>query len=364
MQRLLKNFLRLVKISSPSGSEAVIRKVMITQLRQLGVKITVDHAGNVIGRLAGYGQLKSAPPYLLSAHLDTVQPCSKVKPVVRGSVIMSDGSTILGADDKAGLSIIIEVLQQLHDQPVAHLPLEIVLTVGEETYTAGARQLDISKLHSATGVTVDGTTINCLNNASPGIALIDVTVQGKAAHSGMEPEQGISAIHIAAAGIARMKLGRISSSTTANIGFISGGSNRNSIPDRVTIQGEVRSHSPVQLEQQLERMHKALEDAAEQYGGTLHINSQFVVPSYSLKPINPALRKVRTVLERQLGQAVDLIQSCGVSDANIFNHKGITVVDVGTGVQRPHTVAEQIDLRDMEMITRVVFDLIDTSNVF
>lgn len=352
-QRLVKTFLQLAKISSPTGEEAAIRAVVQRRLRALGVKTRVDRAGNLFGYTPGRGRV----PLLLGAHLDTVQPCRNIKPVVRGHIIMTDGRTILGADDKAGIAYILECLAVLKDQRQAHVPLEIVFTVSEEDFCGGAAQIDFSRLHAPFGIVIDGALVGGIDYLSPYIAEVNVTITGKAAHSGAEPEKGISAIQIAASAIHHMRLGRLDADTTANIGIMQAGMNRNAIPDRASLHGEVRSFSKRKLEDQLESMHKALEDAAEQYGGLLNIDSRVVLQGYRLSKTDPDLKKVQKLM-RQVSLEPQLLKTGGASDANTFMSKGIKVLDIGTGVQRPHTVEERIDIYDMVKTAQLLYNLI------
>lgn len=357
--RLIKVFLQLVKIPSPSGQEAAMRTVTARALRKLGVRITVDSIGNVIGRLPGVGTGKTQPPFLLEAHLDTVTPCVGIKPVIRGNKIMTDGTTILGADDKAGVAAIIEVVTILRERKLDHCPLEIVLAVSEEQYNRGAKALDVSKLKSPYGLVIDGGDISEIDYAAPFISTFDVTVMGKAAHSGLEPEKGISAIHTAATAISHMKLGRINSNTTANIGMMSGGQNRNVIPDRVTLVGEVRSHSHTQLENQLERIQKALTDAAEQFGAAIDFKNNFDVPGYTVAKNDPFLKRLRSVIEAH-GIKTNLRKFCAATDANVFNNRGIETLDLGTGMRNPHTVEEYLLIDEFIIATAVVLGMVVT----
>ncbi|MBI4407931.1 MAG: M20/M25/M40 family metallo-hydrolase, partial [Candidatus Kerfeldbacteria bacterium] len=266
-RRVLQLFFRYVKISSPSHQEAELRTLLRSQLVRLKAKTKIDGVGNLIAYVAGQGKFATSAPLLLSAHMDTVKPCKRIRPVMRGDVIMTDGKSVLGADDKAGIVAIMETLQRLRETQVDHPPLEVIFSVGEETFSDGASQLDYSLLHAPYAVVVDGGNVGEIDYKSAYLADVHATINGKAAHSGIEPEKGINAIQIAATAISKMKLGRIDHETTANIGVIRGGSIRNAVPAQVKLHGEARSFSKRKIEDQLERMYKALQDACEQYGG-------------------------------------------------------------------------------------------------
>ncbi len=352
-RRLVNTFLQLARISSPSGREGELRQLLRNELARVGVAVRVDKAGNLIGKKVGTGKV----PILLSAHMDTVQPCENIKPVVRGNTIMSDGRTILGADNKAGIVYILEVLRMLHIYNIEHKPLEVVFSTKEEQFSQGVQNLDMSKIKAPFGLVVDGAGVGEVDFTAPYIATLDVIISGKSAHSGVEPEKGVSAIQIAAQAINAIKLGRLHIDTTANIGVMTGGTNRNAIPDNVELVGEVRSLSRRKLEEQLERMHKALEDAAEHFGGLLSIDSKVVVPGYQHAKNDADIKTIMHTM-KQVGITPRLRQAGGASDANIFVARGIKAIDIGTGVQKPHTVEECIYIPDMIKTTEFVLKMV------
>lgn len=359
--RLVETFITLVKIPSPSYQEEEVRNWLRKKLEQLDVQVTIDKHGNIIAKKPGQGSRQGAgqkhSPLLLSSHMDTVQPCHNVKPVIRGDVIMTDGTTILGADNKAGLAYILEMLQIIKEYELDHVPLEIVFSVAEEQFSAGADALDVTKIKAPFGLVVDGADAGEIDYVAPYIATMNVQITGKAAHSGVEPEAGISAIQIASSAVHHMKLGRIDHETTANVGIMNGGTNRNAIPDFVEIIGEVRSLSKRKLEEQLERMHKALEDAAEKFGGLLAIDSRVAVVGYEFSKTDADITRIAEVMS-SVGLQPDLRRAGGGSDANVFVQKGIKTIDVGTGVQKPHTVEEHININDMVAVTRFLVEMV------
>ena len=349
--RLVRTFIKYAKISSPSHHEGQLRTVLRDDLIALGVKTRIDRAGNLLGTVTGTGT-----PLLLCAHMDTVRPCERIRPVIRGEVIMTDGTSVLGADDKAGIAAIVETLQLLKESRLPHPPLELVFTTGEETFSDGAAELDYSLLQSPLGFVIDGGEIAEIDYRSAYLADIQITVRGKGAHSGVEPEKGISAIQIAAEAISHLKLGRLDRDTTANIGIIDGGSIRNAIPAEVFVHGEARSFSKRKIEDQLERMHKAFQDAAERYGGLLEINSRVALDGYTLSKTNPAIIQASQAM-RQLGITPKLVASIGGTDANTFIKHGIQTVNIGTGGQNPHTVDEYISIPELVKCAQLIVHL-------
>jgi len=341
-ERLLSTFLDLVRIDSPSGQEAAIRDDLTRRLKALDLDVQVDETGNVLARLEGEGE-----PLLLSAHMDTV-PGIGVRPLVSDGVVCSDGGTILGADDKSGVAVILEVLHVLRAQGAAPA-LEIALSVGEEVGLIEAKGLDISWFQSRQALVLDmGGPIHEVICAAPSSDKFDATVHGRAAHAGAHPEDGISAIVLAARGIAQMPLGRIDEETTANIGIIRGGEAVNVVPDRVSIRGEARSHDVAKLDAQIAAMRKSLEDAVAAYtGARLEIQVERAYESYRLTADMPVVQRVAAALEA-MGEGPPILKAGGGgSDANILNARGIAAVPVSTGMQGVHTNQECIAVGDM-----------------
>jgi tripeptide aminopeptidase len=348
-KRLLNTFLSLVQIDSPSGQEAAIREELVRRLKDLGLDVQVDDAGNVLGRLRGEGE-----PLLLSAHMDTV-PGVGIRPVVRDGLVCSDGTTILGADDKSGLAVILEVLETLCGDGAGPV-VEIALSVGEEVGLLGVKEMDMDWFRAKEALVLDmGGPINEVVQAAPVSDKFDAVVHGRAAHAGAHPEDGINAIAVAANGIARMRLGRIDEETTANIGMIQGGNAVNIVPDRVSMRGEARSHSVAKLDAQILAMRQALQDAVDAHpGAELETSVSRTYQAYRLAEDAPVLRRVADVLAA-MGENAPVLKSIGGgSDANVFNARGIAAVPVSTGMSSVHTRQEFIALADMVRCAELV----------
>lgn len=340
--RLVSTFLELVRIDSPSGQEEEIARHLTAELRSLGLTVERDTTGNIIARLAEEGQ-----PILLNAHVDTVQPGRGVKPVIEDGVIKSDGSTILGADDKSGVAVILEVLRVLVEQDLAHPPLEVALTVSEEKGLKGAKGLDLTRLRAQEGIVLDsGGEIGTIVISAPSQDKIRAVVHGKAAHAGVEPEKGINAILVAAEAIAAMPLGRIDEETTANLGRIQGGTATNIVPDQAEIEGEARSRDERKLEAQVQAMTEALKKAANRHGATVEIDVQRSYSTFKLSEEDGIVRRA-VAAARTLGLTPALVPSGGGSDANIFNAAGITTINISAGMEKVHTKEEQVAVADM-----------------
>jgi tripeptide aminopeptidase len=352
--RLLQTFLALVQIDSPSGQETAIAAELYDRLRALDVDVHIDPAGNVLGRWDG-----SDTPLLLSAHMDTVAPGVGIRPVVQDGVIRSDGTTILGSDDKSGIAVILEALTALREQ--GHRPsIEIAFTVREETGLLGAKALDPGWLRSCEALVLDsGGPLHAIVYGAPASDKFTATVHGQAAHAGSNPEDGINAILIAARGIAHMPLGRIDKETTSNIGLIQGGQAVNVVPDHVQMRGEARSHDVVKLDAQIAAMRRALEEAVAQHpGARLELDIRRSYEAYRLAKDEPLIQRIARALEAMDEPAPDFRLSGGGSDANILNARGITAIPISTGMQAVHTNQEWIAVSDMarcaELLVRML----------
>jgi tripeptide aminopeptidase len=351
--RLVNTFLELVRIDSPSGQEAVIGLDIRNRLIDLGLATAIDEHGNVIGRLDGAGDW-----LLLSAHMDTVGKDTGIRPIIRDGVIYSDGTTILGGDDKSGVAAILEAVAVLQEQNLSHPPLEVVITVGEEVGLLGAKLVDKSQLRAKQGVVMDaGGPIGHIVVSAPGQDSLQITVHGVASHAGSEPEKGINAIRVAAEAIAAMPMGRIDFETTCNIGIIEGGVARNIVPDRVKITGEARSRDAQKLETLTASIVDAFQKAAAQHGTTADVDVLRSYNTYRLSEKTPIVQAV-TSAARSLGHDVMLRSSGGGTDGNIYNAAGIACVVVSTGMADVHTTQEHIAIADMAAGTAVLLETI------
>ncbi|HEX3031717.1 MAG TPA: M20/M25/M40 family metallo-hydrolase [Bacillota bacterium] len=364
-ERLVNSFLELVKIDSPSRKERAIADFLRGRLQELGLEVLEDEAGskigsgtgNLIARLPGTGGA-GKPPIFLSAHMDTVEPGCGIIPVLKDGVITSQGETILGGDDKSGIAAILEAVRVIREQNLPHGDLELVFTVCEEVGLLGASHLEPGSVKAKMGFILDaGGPVGTIIIKGPSQNRIDAGIVGKAAHTGIEPEKGISAIVVAANAISRMTLGRIDNETTANIGMIEGGRAINIIPDLVNLKGEARSLNPEKLEAQTAHMVENLEKAAEQAGARVQINVEHLYPHIDISPDSPQVRAAVTAAEN-LGIKVSLEATGGGSDANIFCGKGLAAVNLGNGMSKVHTVDEFITVADLVSMARYLVEII------
>lgn len=369
-ERLVNEFLELVQVNSETKDEANIAQVLMDKFEQLGVEVIEDNAKATTGHDANnlicnlQGTNKDADKIYFTAHMDTVTPGNNIKPSIKDEYIISDGTTILGADDKAGIAVILEAIRVLQEEKIEHSDLQFVITVGEESGLVGAKAIDTSLLTSEYGYALDsdGDVGNIVVEA-PYQAHIQTTIIGKSAHAGVAPEKGISAITVAANAVAKMPLGRIDDATTANIGYFKGGkaSQTNVVCDTVEIVAEARSLHEEALTKQLTNMQQAFEQTANEFGATAEITIKTMYPGFR----HDATDKVVQVAQ-QAAQALqlpcELLKSGGGSDANIFNGHGIPTVNLSVGYEHIHTTDEKIHKNHLYNLTKLVLQIIMNVN--
>lgn len=362
-KRLLERFLKYIQIDSPTKYERDFADYLQKEMTEMGLNVYMDNAGEKVGSNSGnlIGKLKGntqGETILFSAHMDTVSPGIGIKPEIRDGVIYSDGTTILGGDDKAGIASILEAVETIIEKDIPHGDIEITFSIYEEGGLHGAKNLDYDKLDAKIGFILD-------SGGNPGQIIIQGPAQnkinakfiGKEAHAGVAPENGVSAIQIAAEAISNMKLLRIDSETTANIGFISGGEVTNIVTKSVEIKGEARSLSDYKLQEQTDHMIKCCEDAAKKFGGKVEMDVANSYGAFKVKEDHEIVEKVKLACEN-IGLEPYTAASGGGSDTNIFNANGITAINLGIGEKKPHTLEEHLHIKDLENAARLALEII------
>ena len=353
MSELVDRFCDMVRIASESGNEGEFLDWLARRWAEdLGTACELDGYGNLVARLPGRDC--SGEPLLLCAHADTVKPGVGIEPVVEDGVIRSKGETVLGADDKAGIAAIWFGIKAARRRP----PLEIVITREEEVGLRGAKHLDTSRLMAKMGFVLDGEAFDEVVIGGPSHFLIDVTVHGKAAHAGMAPEQGISAIKAAARAIARLPEGRIDRETTANVGVIQGGEIRNGVPARATVQAECRSLSHNKAVELADLYRRTFEEEAAALEAKAEVNVELAYRAVRLAEDEPVVSLARRAL-KALGLDPKLRLICGGTDASILNTRDIRCAVLGMGARAPHTPDEHIRVADLEFAVELVKTLLE-----
>ncbi|GAB6086102.1 M20/M25/M40 family metallo-hydrolase [Alkaliphilus crotonatoxidans] len=361
--RIVNEFLELVQIDSHSGKEGKVAEVLVQKLKALGLEVMIDDAGkavggetgNVIARLKG---TQNGPTILFSCHMDTVKPGEGVKPVIKDEVIYSDGTTILGGDDKAGIAAVLEGLRLIKENNVPHSDIEVVFSIWEEGGLFGAKNLDYSQIKADYGFVLDsGGSPGEIIITGPAQDKVNATILGKPAHAGVAPEEGVSAIMIAARAIDRMNLLRIDGETTANVGVISGGEATNIVTAKVQIKAEARSINEEKLNKQTAHMVETFEKAAAEMGGKVEMDVERMYPAFNIDPSDTIVQKAMEAFKR-MGIEPHTGATGGGSDTNVFNGNGIKAINLGIGEKKPHTLEEHLHIVDLVNSGRMVYELI------
>jgi len=369
-KRLAETFKFLVQIDSVSKEEGAIANELKKILESLGAETYIDNAGDKIGGNSGnliakFKGNKQAPPLLLNAHMDTVEPGRGVTAVLENGTFTSDGTTILGADDKSAIAILLETLNILKEKHLRYGPLELVFTVCEEIGLQGAKHLDLSAVDATYGFALDATDTEGIVTRAPSANHLEFKIHGKDAHAGAAPEKGINAISLASKAIANLELGRIDQETTCNIGIIEGGIATNIVPNLVKVKGEVRSHDEKKLNKITNEIVSSFNEVIENYRKMnfndelprVEINIKKDFPRTHIPDDHPVI-KLATRAAENLGRKMVTKTTGGGADANIFFEKGIFTGVLGTGMRDMHTVRESVKLDDMVRTAELLLEII------
>jgi len=358
-ERLLETFLELVRIDSPSGKEAEVAAYCAERLSRLGFDVRFDatqsvtgsNTGNLIASHSGTGR---GSKLVLSAHMDCVQPCIGVEPVVLDGIISSAGETILGGDDKAGIAVILEGLERLVESSETFGPIDVVFTVSEETGLTGAKALAVGDVEGDLCLVFDAAgEPGGIVVAAPTHYTFTARFLGQAAHAGVEPEQGSSAIVMASRAICVMPHGRLDEATTANIGTIEGGVATNVVAAEALLSGECRSLERSRVDQVRDGMDAVMHDAAREGGGSVEVAWTIEYEGFRFSEDDPIL----TLLEDAMLD-IDLtpfrFETGGGSDGSILYAAGVPTLVLSSGLRNVHSTDESVSVEDLESLTKLV----------
>ncbi len=352
-KRMLNEFFELVQIKCSTRAERQVADIIRQKLTDLHMEVSEDNTGSKIGgncgNVLGYlpGTVADAPGLLFTAHLDCVEPCENIKPILSDGIITSAGDTILGADDKSGVVAILEALRIVQEQNIAHGSIQVIFTVAEEGGLNGSKNIDRALLKADLGYALDSSgSPGEIINMAPGQNKIDITVYGKKAHAGVAPEEGINAIVLTGKALTAVKDGRIDFETTANIGSIQGGSATNIVPDVVQIRAEARSRSSEKLAAQTDHMRQVFEETVTAAGGRCEVKISKEYDAYVLSESAPVVMLARQAAD-SIGLKPVIKATGGGSDANYFNSYGVPTAVLGTGMSKVHTTDEFIKEEDL-----------------
>ncbi|KJS02493.1 MAG: peptidase M20 [Desulfobulbaceae bacterium BRH_c16a] len=371
-ERLAATFTELCEISSPSRKEGAISAHLKKAFAELGADSiyeddsaarTGSESGNLIVRFAGSQSDREG--LFFSCHMDTVEPAMGVKVVRTGDIFTSMGETVLGGDDKTGIAAVLELLAILKENKTPHPKLEVVITTCEEIGLLGAKHLDYRKIESPYGYALDSTGINHVVIGAPAANKIMIEVKGVAAHAGLCPEAGINALALAASSLTGIRLGRLDHESTCNFGVIEGGVATNIVPEKITLKGEVRSHSREKLKSYTEEIFATFQKTIDNWQGgpatgdgrpSVEITIVDDYPPLSLAEDAPVIKRIKDAAEN-CRKDLRYIVAGGGSDANIFNGVGLPTAIIATGMNKVHTVDEQLDLNDLVGLTELLHAL-------
>ena len=340
---ITSQFIKLVKISSPSGSESAMSIYLQTWLAAHNFKFQIDSVGNIYAT-----NKKQGNPFLLCTHMDTVQPGENIQPVIENGIIKSDGKTILGADNKAAMAAIMNAVEGNDNRH-----LELLFTVKEET-GGGVEFFPFGWIKSKKAIIFDSSKpLGGVILRSPFIYNFDVQFIGKSAHAST-PDDGINAFTPAFQALSSLGVGYSDKKeTTINIGLIEGGTGINTIPDTMHIQGEIRSYDKTLFESHLKKIQAFFEQESKKYHVTCSFSTNGYCAGYSYAKLNAFIKQIASVYEK-VGLKTQYYEYSGISDANVLNEHGIQTVNLTDGTQYPHTTKEQITVSDLNKLSEIV----------
>lgn len=355
-ERVTSLLMELCAIDSGSKQERLMADRLTVLLKELGFTVHEDDAGSKVGGNAGnlYARLEGTTggqPVLFSSHMDRVTPGFGVKPRIENGYVYSDGTTILGADDAAGLAAVLEAVRVLKEHNLPHPSIELGWTICEEIGLQGAKHMDFGWFTAKFGYALDsGGKVGEIVTRAPFQGKLTATFKGKAAHAGVAPEKGISAIQMAGHAIANMKLLRIDEETTANIGSITAEGPTNIVSESCKLVAEARSILPEKLDGQLAHMKAVMEQAAAQFGGEVEIEEVRSYPGINLAADSEPVRLASAAAEA-IGVKPVLAASGGGSDANVFTGGGIPMAALGVGYEEIHSKKERMPIDQLVALT-------------
>ena len=369
-ERLINDFIEILKIKSPSKNEMELASYVLKRLASLGLKAKMDdtgkkiggNAGNITGFLASNDKSKKTPVFF-GAHLDTVGLSDEILPEIKnGKIFNAYKNCILGADDKVAVAAILEVLEVIRENNIKTCGIYLIFTVGEEIAILGAKNLDLKEIKAKYGFIFDGEgDIGTIFDEAPYHDTMEFSITGKAVHSGLEPERGISSIKVASEAISNLKIGRIDSESTCNIGIIKGGTATNIVPEKTYVKAEARSLNPEKLDKLTSEIKAGFLSAAEKYGAKLKIKVEREYNGFKFEsdavPIVMASRALRN-----MGIYPVIRSTGGGSDVNIYNAKGKISVDLSSGMEKVHSSNEYVKIAELEKLAVLILEICTLSN--
>lgn len=341
---LKKTFLELVAIDSYHPYEDEISAYIEKYFDDGDISWKKDAFGNIFAYIPGEGE-----PVLLSTHIDIPEPAPHVNPIIEGDIIRSDGTSILGADPKTGLAVILELARDLVKNDAIHVPVELLLTRGEEKGLLGAIHADYSLLTAKIGFVLDEDgPVNQITVKAPGYVRFDAAFTGKVVHT-REPEKGINALQVFCHAMRDLPWGNSCEGVTWNIGQLNAGTARNSVPGHAAVHAELRSFDMQKLLEESQRIEDQFCTVALEYGATCEVKKDLLFKSYQHDMSHPFFARIQDIYEK-MGLTPQYHETYGGSDVNVFVAKGIMALTLGSAYYNAHEYTEYADLSEMVRI--------------
>lgn len=359
--RLTDTFCALAAIPSPTGSEAACGATVEAGLTALGLTVQHDGAAAAVGGdcdnlYCAIPATSAGLPLFLCAHLDTVPPTDALRPVVIDGVIRNATRSIVGADNKAAVAVLLDIARTVCSEAVEHAGIELLFTVGEEQGLLGSRALDTSMLVARTGFVFDHPgAIGCYVSAAPSRFVVRATVRGRASHSGISPEHGLNAVVALARGVAALPAA--SPEVSVNVALVEGGTALNVVPDRATVGVDVRSLDHDHALRVVQEIRETLLASAEAAGCTLEVTVDNPYLAYRLPDDSRALALAKTACAR-FGLGVEPLETRGGSDANVFRAAGLDCLNLAHAVVDFHGPDESVAISDLVLMEEVVLEIL------
>jgi len=352
-------FLKVAGIEGLSGKEKNVASFVKSFLNELNLYVTEDGSSQKTGSNTGNIICKfgNGSDMLLSCHMDTARSTGHLVPVIKSDRITSDGNSVLGVDNRVGVTLLLALAEKIVIERIAHKDFTLAFVTCEETTLAGSENLEIDNNIKKAIVFDSYMRPGKYIAASVGAAGYKIKVLGKAAHSGIDPEKGINALQIAVQAVNKINLGRINDSTTSNIGIINGGTATNVIPDLIEMSGEVRSKNTDEVQKHVEEIKCVFEQTAIAGNGKVEFEWSWDFMPFCLATNSEVIRDVENAIYRAYLKP-ERVLSYGGSDANSYNGRGIEAVNIGIGAQNPHSNEEFILLEDLDNAFQIALELI------
>lgn len=361
-EKVTSKFIDMVKISSPSLKEREMGDYLLKTLNDLGLEVYEDNAGKEnggnCGNIVGILKAPNKKKVLFSSHMDTVLPCEKVTPVIENGIIKTDGTSVLGGDDKGGIAAILEMLRVIKENNLDHPEIIVVFSIAEEIGLRGARAFEIEKYSPDFSYILD-------SSGKPGVAIVqaphsakgEIKIIGKPAHAGINPEDGINAFTVAAHAVSKLRLGRIDKETTSNIGIVKGGEAVNIVMPEISMMYEARSFDGEKLDNLLKETNDIFEEVAKEFGAKVENGVKKGYAGFKLDENLEIINHLKKACEN-INLKCELKSSGGGSDANVYNAKGYVAVNLAVGMTKVHTTEEYIEIDDLVKMSKLTLEIV------